>query len=73
MTINDEDYQSEHAAMLGRVSLAWNDCHMAGFTIFYDLSGIDVTSKSKNELVSVIRSTRGYGPHSTIWPVATSP
>jgi hypothetical protein len=40
MTISEEDYQREHAALLGRVTLAWNDCHYAVFNIFYDLSGM---------------------------------
>lgn len=40
MTISEEDYQREHAAMLGRVTLAWNDCHYAVFHIFHDLSGM---------------------------------
>jgi hypothetical protein len=40
MTISEEDYVREHAAMLGRVTLAWNDCHYAVFHIFHDLSGM---------------------------------
>ena len=40
MAISEEDYQREHAAMLGRVTLVWNDCHYAVFLIFHVLSGM---------------------------------
>jgi hypothetical protein len=41
MTIpNEEQYYHDHAAMLGHVSLAWNDCHFMVFNIFHTLSGM---------------------------------
>ena len=40
MAISEEDYVREHAALLGRAKLVWNDCHDAVFFIFHDLSGM---------------------------------
>jgi hypothetical protein len=39
-TVSDEDYYEKHAAMLGKVSLAWNDVHSMVFAIFADLTGM---------------------------------
>ena len=35
MAISEEDYVRDHAALLGRAKLAWNDCHDAVFFIFH--------------------------------------
>src|SRR5215469_17280597 len=39
-TITDENYYNEHAALLGGVTLAWNDCHYMVLSIFHTLSGL---------------------------------
>jgi hypothetical protein len=39
-TITEEEYYNEHAALLGHVTLAWNDCHYMVFLIFHTLSGL---------------------------------
>jgi hypothetical protein len=39
-TITDEKYYNEHAALLGHVTLAWNDCHNIVLSIFHILSGL---------------------------------
>jgi hypothetical protein len=38
-TVTDEDFYNEHAALLGHVTLAWNDCHSVVLEIFHTLSG----------------------------------
>jgi hypothetical protein len=48
--VSDEEYQNEHAAMLGRVTLAWNDCHSTVFTIFHDLSGMTCAHREVTRL-----------------------
>jgi hypothetical protein len=39
-TVTDEKYYNEHAALLGHVTLAWNDCHSMVLSIFHTLSGL---------------------------------
>ena len=39
-TVSDADYYNEHAALLGHVTLAWNDCHYMVLSIFHILSGL---------------------------------
>lgn len=39
-TITDDKYYDEHAALLGHVTLAWNDCHNMVLSIFHGLSGV---------------------------------
>jgi hypothetical protein len=39
-TITDDKYYEDHAALLGRVALAWNDCHYVVLSIFHTLSGV---------------------------------
>jgi hypothetical protein len=38
--INDETFYNENAALVGHVSLAWNDCHSVILSIFHTLSGV---------------------------------
>ena len=38
--ITDEKFYNEHAALLGHVALAWNDCHSVVLSIFHTLSGV---------------------------------
>jgi len=38
--ITDENFYNEHAALLGHVALAWNDCHSVVLSIFHTLSGV---------------------------------
>jgi hypothetical protein len=38
-TVSEDKYYEEHAALLGRVTLAWNDCHYMVLSIFHTLSG----------------------------------
>jgi hypothetical protein len=42
MTATDEDeqYFTDHCALLGRVTVAWNDCHYLVLVIFHILSGV---------------------------------
>jgi hypothetical protein len=35
-----EDY-AEYAALIGHVTIAWNDCHSFVFSIFHELTGMD--------------------------------
>jgi hypothetical protein len=35
-----EKYVEDHAALLGHVTLAWNDCHYMVLSIFHTLSGL---------------------------------
>jgi hypothetical protein len=37
-TVTDDEYYAKHAALLGRVTLAWNDCHYMVLCIFCTLS-----------------------------------
>src|SRR5262245_9976843 len=37
---NDDKYYEEHAALLGHVTLAWNDCHSIVLSIFHTLAGV---------------------------------
>jgi hypothetical protein len=39
-SVSDADYYNEHAALLGHVTLAWNDCHYMVLSIFHTLSGL---------------------------------
>ena len=39
-TVTDEKYYEDHAALLGLVTLAWNDCHYFVLSIFHTLSGV---------------------------------
>ena len=39
-TITEDDFYNEHAALLGHVALAWNDCHSVVLSIFHTLSGV---------------------------------
>jgi hypothetical protein len=39
-TITDDKYYEDHAALLGYVTLAWNDCHYVVLWIFHTLSGV---------------------------------
>jgi hypothetical protein len=39
-TITDDEYYEQHAALLGRVTLAWNDCHYMVLWIFRTVSGL---------------------------------
>jgi hypothetical protein len=39
-TITEEEHYNEHAALLGHVALAWNDCHYMVLWIFRTLSGL---------------------------------
>jgi len=41
--ITDDEYYSEYAALLGRVTLAWNDCHSMVLLIFHTLSSLSWT------------------------------
>ena len=34
------EFLEDHAALLGHVTLAWNDCHYEVLSIFHTLSGI---------------------------------
>jgi hypothetical protein len=38
--VTDDKYYNEHAALLGHVTLAWNDCHFEVLSIFHILSGL---------------------------------
>ena len=38
--ITDETFYNEHAALVGHVALAWNDCHSVVLSIFHTLSGV---------------------------------
>jgi hypothetical protein len=37
---NDDKHYEEHAALLGHVTLAWNDCHSIVLSVFHTLSGV---------------------------------
>src|SRR5215471_18397682 len=37
--VSEDKYYEEHAALLGHVTLAWNDCHYMVLVIFHTLSG----------------------------------
>ena len=37
--VTEDDYYEEHAALLGHVTLAWNDCQYMVLSIFHTLSG----------------------------------
>ncbi len=39
-TATPEKYFEDHAALLGHVAIAWNDCHYMIFSIFHTLSGL---------------------------------
>jgi len=39
-TVADDKYYEEHAALLGRVTLAWSDCHHIVLSVFHTLSGV---------------------------------
>jgi hypothetical protein len=39
-TVTDDKYYDDHAALLGHVALAWNDCHFMVLVIFHTLSGV---------------------------------
>jgi hypothetical protein len=39
-TISEDKFLEDHAALLGHVTLAWNDCHYMVFLIFHTLSGL---------------------------------
>jgi hypothetical protein len=39
-TVTDDKYYEDHAALLGYVTLAWNDCHSTVLAIFHTLSGV---------------------------------
>jgi hypothetical protein len=39
-TVSDDEYYEQHAALLGHVTLAWNDCHYIVLWIFQTLSGV---------------------------------
>jgi hypothetical protein len=39
-TISNDKYYDDHAALLGHVTLAWNDCHYMVLSIFHTLSGL---------------------------------
>jgi hypothetical protein len=43
MTTPDDKYYNDHAALLGLVSLAWNDCHSMVLNIFHTVSGMSWT------------------------------
>ena len=38
--VTDDQYYEQHAALLGYVTLAWNDCHSIVLSIFHTLSGV---------------------------------
>ena len=38
--ISNDKYYEAHAALLGHVTLAWNDCHFMVLSIFHTLSGL---------------------------------
>jgi hypothetical protein len=40
-TVSDDKYYEDHAALLGLVALAWNDCHYMVLSIFHTLSGLN--------------------------------
>jgi hypothetical protein len=39
-TVTEDKYYKDHAALLGHVTLAWNDCHYMVLRIFHILSGV---------------------------------
>jgi len=38
--VSDDKNFEEHAALLGHVTLAWNDCHSIVLSVFHTLSGV---------------------------------
>jgi hypothetical protein len=38
--LTEDKFYDEHAALLGHVTLAWNDCHSMVLSIFHTLSGL---------------------------------
>jgi hypothetical protein len=40
MMVTEEQYYKDHAALLGHVTLAWNDCHYSVLSIFRTLTGV---------------------------------
>src|SRR5262245_12475626 len=40
MTVTEDEYYEQHAALLGHVTLAWNDCHSIVLSIFHSLAGV---------------------------------
>ena len=38
MKVTDDEYYAQHAALLGHVTLAWNDCHNIVLAIYHILS-----------------------------------
>ena len=71
MAISEEDYVREHAALLGRAKLVWNDCHDAVFFIFHDLSGM-TWEKSTDVFFSLKtgRSARRPSSYCEVQPAA---
>src|SRR5262245_41147547 len=55
-TVDDDKYYEEHAALLGHVTLAWNDCHYEVLSIFHTLSG--VSWRNASAIFLALRSDR---------------